>query len=61
MSVSSREPATFFNWAPGEPNNMLSGAHAEGGEDCVQMRSNGQWDDYWCDDSHVNAVVCEIP
>lgn len=37
--LSSDTVATFFNWAPGEPNNH------NGREAYVQMRPNGRWND----------------
>lgn len=36
---SSDTVATFFNWAPGEPNNH------NGREQYVEMRANGRWND----------------
>ena len=57
LLVSNLQTPLFTRWAPGEPNNM---ATREGGEDCVLMRADtGEWDDFWCDDTHVAAVVCE--
>ena len=56
--VSSLRAPLFTRWARGEPNNQ---ATREGGEDCVLMRADsGDWDDFWCDDTHVCAVVCEM-
>lgn len=37
--LSSDTIATFFNWAPGEPNNH------NGRESYVEMRPNGRWND----------------
>ena len=49
--------ATYFNWAPGEPNNS-------GNEDCVQTFApsagetiSGRWNDRLC--THKLAFVCE--
>ncbi|XP_062372092.1 macrophage mannose receptor 1-like [Sardina pilchardus] len=56
--------AEFRNWYPGEPSG---GA----GEECVYMRNNGRWFDYWCrysapficydggDSTHPYVVVTE--
>ena len=58
---SNLEPATYFNWEAGEPNNDH---HHEGGQDCAYIKGGtGQWDDGWCDkmgdrDSQV-SVACE--
>nr|KAG5691741.1 hypothetical protein BaRGS_010244 [Batillaria attramentaria] len=45
--ISTLEPPTYTNWAPGEPNNNDNQNQNEGGQDCVQLRENGQWDDAW--------------
>ena len=41
--TSEGKPQTYFNWAWGEPNNFLFQ-----GENCVQMKSSGQWNDIVC-------------
>ena len=35
---------TYFNWNPGEPNN-----HEGGEEDCLEVYTNGKWNDDVCD------------
>lgn len=46
----SGEISSYTNWLSGEPNNS-------GNEDCVVMRSSGQWDDQNCSLSRVG--VCQ--
>ena len=36
-------PVSYLNWATGEPNNS-----GEDGENCVEMKSNGKWNDAYC-------------
>ncbi|KFO31014.1 pulmonary surfactant-associated protein D [Fukomys damarensis] len=48
----SGEPMVFSNWAPGEPNND------GGAEDCVEMFTNGKWNDRSCGE-HL-LVICEF-
>lgn len=48
----SGEPLVYSNWAPGEPNN-----HG-GAENCVEMLTNGKWNDRSCKDHRL--VVCEF-
>lgn len=45
----SGEALTYTNWAAGEPNN------GAGGEDFVQIVSNGQWNDF--DGNGAHAIV----
>ena len=46
-------PATYTNWAAGEPNSFEAGA-----EDCTVMKGwNGEWNDIGC--SNTFAYVCE--
>lgn len=42
----------FFNWAQNEPNSY------GGDEDCVIIRSGGDWNDVPCD--HQYNIVCEL-
>uniref|UniRef100_A0A670Z0Z1 C-type lectin domain-containing protein n=1 Tax=Pseudonaja textilis TaxID=8673 RepID=A0A670Z0Z1_PSETE len=44
-------PLQFFNWAPGEPNNL-------GYEKCVEMHPNGQWHNRICDLGW--SIICEV-
>lgn len=45
----SGEPPSYTNWAILEPSNCADPLEAfSGGEDCVVMRSNGQWNDVSC-------------
>ncbi|KPP79615.1 macrophage mannose receptor 1-like, partial [Scleropages formosus] len=37
----------FLNWAPGEPNSAIHPGDT-GGEDCVEMYPDGQWNDNNC-------------
>jgi hypothetical protein len=41
------QKGSFVNWAPGEPNNDM---YQDGGglEDCIEMRSDGSWNDMQC-------------
>ncbi|CAM9827317.1 unnamed protein product, partial [Heterosigma akashiwo] len=43
--------ADYTNWGYGEPNDY------GGGEDCVEMKSNGEWNDQSC--STEFAFVCQ--
>jgi cysteine-rich repeat protein len=45
----SGEPWSYTNWRNGEPSG--------GGEDCVEIENDGQWDDQPCDDQ--KWYVCE--
>jgi hypothetical protein len=57
----SGEPLAYQNWAAGEPNNE------SGKEDCVIMWGpnlsfaalKSKWNDIACEQSKVDAVVCE--
>lgn len=41
--MSTGNNLTYFNWAPGEPNNNGNG------EFCIEMNQNqGLWNDYNC-------------
>ncbi|XP_060568366.1 mannose-binding protein C-like [Ruditapes philippinarum] len=44
---------TFTNWKVGEPSNGGSG------EDCVEIRAQGRWNDVPC--SLTRLYVCERP
>ncbi|XP_059518197.1 pulmonary surfactant-associated protein D-like isoform X2 [Myotis daubentonii] len=46
------EPLVYSNWAPGEPNN------AAGNEHCVEMYTNGKWNDTPCGERRL--VICEF-
>lgn len=44
---------SYENWSDDEPNNS-------GGEDCVEMQSDGEWNDEACDDVfRYRRFVCE--
>ncbi|XP_034280803.2 pulmonary surfactant-associated protein D-like [Pantherophis guttatus] len=45
------QPLTYINWLPGEPNN-------NGKENCVEMFSNGKWNDKSCGEKRL--LVCEF-
>ena len=53
---------TYSNWAHGEPNNCCwadgDPNKCCGGEDCIVMHDNGQWNDVQC--AHPHQAVCEI-
>lgn len=73
-------PVNYTNWAGGEPNNNIPGCcgtpswlggcpndiRCSQGEDCVQLYSNGQWNDLGCDGtgqparSVVEVNLCPI-
>jgi hypothetical protein len=42
---------SFVAWGVGEPND-------DGGEDCLEMRTDGLWNDEDCDSDR--AAVCEL-
>mmetsp|Transcript_23264 Transcript_23264/g.28539 ORF Transcript_23264/g.28539 Transcript_23264/m.28539 type:complete len:358 (+) Transcript_23264:113-1186(+) len=44
------ETPGYTNWAPNEPNNLNN-------EDCVEILSNGQWNDLTC--SHGRFYLCD--
>ncbi|XP_065368715.1 perlucin-like [Calliphora vicina] len=44
-------PLFYTNWGPGEPNNGYNREH------CLQLLSNGQWNDYDCDSQQL--VICQ--
>lgn len=48
---SNKDPVTFTKWAKNEPNNR-------GNEDCVHMRSKGEWNDKECDVKF--HYVCQV-
>ncbi|XP_033108741.1 uncharacterized protein LOC117110226 [Anneissia japonica] len=49
---STLQPDDFQDWASGEPNNL------DPGEDCVIMKTSGQWRDVRCD--AITRVICEL-
>lgn len=46
------QPLVYSPWAPGEPNDD------RGGEQCVELYTNGKWNDMKC--SEKRLVVCEF-
>ncbi|KAG8435018.1 hypothetical protein GDO86_013109 [Hymenochirus boettgeri] len=47
-----KEEIVYSNWSSGEPNDDLKN------EDCVEMYTNGKWNDKSCDDSR--QIICEF-
>ncbi|KAG5194739.1 hypothetical protein JEQ12_013015 [Ovis aries] len=45
----------YSNWAPGEPNNR---AKDKGPENCLEIYSNGNWNDIECTEERL--VICEF-
>ena len=43
---------SYFNWSPGEPNNV-------GNEDCVEIYAGGKWNDISC--YSRKAFICDKP
>ena len=43
--------STYTNWAANEPNDT-------NGEDCVELKSNGQWNDLPC--SYTRGYLCRL-
>lgn len=52
LAPESLEPLTYFNWAPGEPDNL-------GGQHCLAIFNNNnlQWDDNLCEVQ--NYALCK--
>ncbi|XP_060098592.1 pulmonary surfactant-associated protein D-like [Heteronotia binoei] len=48
---ASGKIVTYFNWAPGEPNNLQN-------EDCVEMHPDGKWHDRRCGLEWI--IICEF-
>ncbi|XP_074089078.1 uncharacterized protein LOC141520970 [Macrotis lagotis] len=46
------ETVGFSKWRKGEPNNK------GGGENCVEIFSNGEWNDDPCEETHL--IICEF-
>jgi hypothetical protein len=44
----------FTNWRKHEPSTIFKGRE----EDCVQMMTNGYWNDAYCNE--IAAFICEI-
>ncbi|XP_077206969.1 pulmonary surfactant-associated protein D-like [Paroedura picta] len=44
------ERMQYSNWAPGEPNSEI--------EDCIEMYTNGKWNDKICSENRL--IVCEL-
>ena len=49
---SNGEPFAYTSWGAGEPNN-------QGDEDCVQVGTNGLWNDNPC--TSLQPYICEAP
>ncbi|XP_038599237.1 pulmonary surfactant-associated protein D-like [Tachyglossus aculeatus] len=48
----NQKPVSYTNWSPNEPNS------SGGEEDCIELYSNGKWNDKSCDNKML--IVCEI-
>ncbi|XP_051829791.1 pulmonary surfactant-associated protein D-like [Antechinus flavipes] len=46
------EPLGYSNWNSGEPNNK------GGGENCIEIFSDGKWNDKPCEEPHL--IICEF-
>jgi hypothetical protein len=66
FSWATGEPVVYTNWNTGEPND------AGPGEDCVEIRGDGTWNDHKCNDRMLYAMcspkwtvpdgaVCDLP
>ena len=66
FSWATGEPMVYTNWNTGEPND------AGPGEDCVEIRGDGTWNDHKCNDRMLYAMcspkwtvpdgaVCDLP
>lgn len=51
---SSRRPMGYINWDSDEPNN-----HEGKKEDCGSIKSNGFWNDAFCNSSRQYPSVCQ--
>ncbi|XP_065368714.1 perlucin-like protein [Calliphora vicina] len=49
--INTGRPLLYTNWAASEPNNGINKEH------CLQLLSDGKWNDYDCDSRH--RVVCQ--
>gem|GEM_PF-1236178 len=63
------DPNIYQNWAGGEPNNngygdtdWLGGCDydCQNGEQCVQIYSNGQWNDLSCADNSISVIEVNL-
>ena len=45
-----QSPVTYTNWAAGEPNQS-------GDEDCVQIYTNGTWNDLSCSSNNAKSII----
>ncbi|XP_019357858.1 PREDICTED: pulmonary surfactant-associated protein D-like [Gavialis gangeticus] len=52
FKYQSMEVIGYANWAPGEPNDT------GGGEDCVEMYTDGRWNDRSCEEERL--IICEF-
>ncbi|XP_027716734.1 pulmonary surfactant-associated protein D-like [Vombatus ursinus] len=46
------ESLSYSNWGPGEPNND------QGREDCIEIFTNGKWNDKRCEESRL--IICQF-
>lgn len=54
--LSTGEPLTYSNFAPNEPNNLISEDETE---HCLEINDNKKWNDYSCTNGQ-RYFICQI-